>query len=211
MTVSLVYDAIGANVHLLPPGARWVAGYTTGSGGVPWSAAQFGQHPGAIRICQDPQLTDDTADMADIEPLAGEYSAIAGWYRRAQAARAAGKRPGQRPPGFYASASNIPAVRDHLIAGGITHGPALWIAHWNVGEAAADAALTEAGPFPVAGFQFTNLGSYDVSVFDDRYLTPAAPVIPPPVPGWALAAESDLRQVAALTTAVLTAIQRNAH
>lgn len=209
MTVSLVYDATGANAHAIPGGARWVAGYSTGSGGVLWSAAQFGNHPGAIRICQDPDLTDDTADMADIEPLAGRYDHAAGWYRRAQAARLAGHRPGQRPPGFYASQSNIPALIRALIAGGVTHGPALWIAHWNVGEAVADHSITEAGPFPVAGFQFTNLGVYDVSVFDDHWLTPASPVPPSPVPGWAIAAESDLRQSVALLDLVAAAIQAN--
>lgn len=211
MTVSLVYDATGANMHLIPAGARWVAGYTTGSGGVPWSAAQFAQHPGAIRICQNPQLTDDTADIADIEPLAGEYGAAAGWYRRAQLARLAGDRPGQRPPGFYASQANIPTLIRALIAGGVTHGPALWIAHWNVGEAVAGHSITEAGPFPVAGFQFTALGTYDVSVFDDHWLTPSQPFPPPPVPGWAIVAESDLRQIARLTTSVITAIEHNAH
>lgn len=211
MTVSLVYDAIGVNAHLIPPGARWVAGYSTGSGDVPWSAAQFAAHPGAIRICQDPGLTDDTADIADIEPLAGRYDHAAGWFRRAQAARLAGRRPGQRPPGFYASASNIPPLRDALAAGGVTHGAALWVAHWNVGEPAAEAALTEAGSFPVAGFQFTNLGTYDLSVFDSHWLIPAPPVTPPPAPSWALTTESDLRTAGGLITLALSAIERNAH
>ena len=65
------YDLIGANIGHAPAGAQ-LAGYSTGSGGIPWTAAQWAAHPGTVRIDQDAAASDPTADVLDVEGGAGE-------------------------------------------------------------------------------------------------------------------------------------------
>ena len=184
MTLAVVplYDAIGANVALLPPGQE--AGYTTGSGYVPWTAAEWAAHPGAVRIDQDPAASDATADVLDVEAGAATPADCPGWYRAALAAYLAGARPGQRYPCVYASASGLPAVANALVAAGITSGPRLWVAQWSLSQAAATAMVTSAGgPFPVTAVQYRDAGNYDISVASAAWLAAVSgPVQPPPAP-----------------------------
>ncbi len=181
-----VYDAVRVNIAQLPPG--YAAGYSTGTGTVPWTAADWAAHPGAVRIDQDPAASDPTADILDVEAGAATFADCPGWYKRALADYRSAARPGQRAPAIYASLSNLPAVANALISGGVTSGPALWVAAWSLLEpAAAWLVAGGGGPFPVIGVQYRNAGAYDVSVFSAAWLA-AVSGAPPPAPahpGWA--------------------------
>lgn len=171
MTIATVAvaDATHGGIASLPKGPA--AGYTTGTGTVPWTAADWAAHPGAVRICQDPAASDTTADVLDVEAGAATTAAVASWARGAAASYAAGKRPGQRHPAIYCSLASVTPVVNALVAGGITGGVSLWIANWNLDEAEAAALVQLAGgPFPVTGVQYGNRGSYDVSVFSGPWL-----------------------------------------
>jgi hypothetical protein len=171
MTIATVTvcDAIRANVAHLPKGLA--AGYSTGSGVVPWGPAEWKAHPGAVRICQDPHATDTTADVLDVEAGAATVGVAARWAEAAAASVAAGKRPGQRHPAIYMSLSAVTPVVNALIAGGIHSGPGLWIANWNLSAAEAAALIhASGGPFPVIGVQHRNAGLYDVSEFSKPWL-----------------------------------------
>ena len=168
------YDCTGANLAkvlpLIPPGAQ-LAGYATGSGGVPWSAAQWAAHPAAVRIDQDPAASDPTADVLDVEFGAATPADCPGWVRRAQADYARGARPGQRWPAIYFSASNVHIVADALVRGGVTSGAGFWIADWNFTSAQAFAdVLNASGPFPIVAVQYRDPGLYDVDVFSAAWL-----------------------------------------
>jgi hypothetical protein len=180
-----VYDAIRVNAGQLPPGRA--AGYTTGSGTVPWSAAEWAAHPGAVRIDQDPAASDRTADVLDVESGAATISDCPPWCEAAEANWATARRPGQRKPAVYCSASNVTSVVNALGAAGIKSGPGLWVADWNLTQAEA-VAIVEAGggPFPVIGVQYGNRGAYDISVFSVPWLTAVSgdpPAAPQPAPG----------------------------
>ena len=171
MTIATVTvcDAIHANITHLPHGLA--AGYSTGTGIVPWTAADWKAHPGAVRICQDPGATDTTADILDVEQGAATPAVAARWAEAAAANYAAGKRPGQRHPAVYMSLSAVTPVVNALIAGGIHSGPGLWIANWNLSAAEATALIhASGGPFPVIGVQHRNAGLYDVSEFSRPWL-----------------------------------------
>jgi hypothetical protein len=183
MTIAVVTvcDAIRVNVSHLPKGAA--AGYSTGSGVVPWGAAEWKAHPGAVRICQDPPASDTTADVLDVEFQAATIARCAPWAEAAAANVAAGKRPGQRHPAIYMSLSAVTPVVNALIAGGITEGVSLWVANWSLTVAEATALVVHAGgPFPIVGVQYRNAGTYDVSVFSRPWLDAVSgdPVTRPP-------------------------------
>jgi len=182
MTIATVTvcDAIHANISHLPHGMA--AGYTTGHGPVPWTAADWKAHPGAVRICQDPGATDETADVLDVEQGAATTGVAARWAEAAAANHAAGKRPGQRHPAIYMSLSMVTPVANALVHGGIHEGVSLWVANWNLTEAEATALVQHAGgPFPIVGVQHRSAGFYDVSVFSRPWLAAVSgdPVTPP--------------------------------
>lgn len=195
MSVTIVYDCTGNNLGSFPiPHGVLMAGYMTGSGGVPWTQAEFDAYPGAIHIDQSSFITglDETADILDFERGAALISDLAPWVNAAHAKFNAAIRAGQRKPAIYASASNITAVVNELISKGITSGVGLWVANWNLTDPQAVADVNNAsGPFPVIGVQFANAGSHDISVFSTQWLqevskvsvpTPPVPVPPPPPP-----------------------------
>lgn len=180
------YDCTHANLASVPKGAQ-LAGYATGIGsGIPWTAADWAAHPGAIRIAQAAALPADEAvhaDVLDVEAGAATISECAPWARDAMAAFAAGKRPGQRRPAIYFSASNVHAVVNALIAGGVTSGVGLWIANWNLTQAQSVAdVLSAAGPFPVVGVQFRNAGPYDCDIWSSSWLADVSKAATPPPP-----------------------------
>ena len=184
MTIATVTvcDATRANIGHLPHGQA--AGYATGSGDVPWTAADWAAHPGAVRIDQAPVNTplNELCDVLDVERGAATLADCAPWCEAATANVAAGKRPGQRHPAIYMSLSMVTPVVNALIAGGITEGPGLWIAHWGITEAEARTVVQIAGgPFPVIGVQYRNAGLYDVSVFSRPWLAAVSgdPVVRP--------------------------------
>lgn len=184
MTLVIVHDAIGADVGSLPAGPA--AGYTTGSGPVPWTAAQFKAHPGAVRIDQDPSASDATADVLDIENGAATIADGPGWVKRALVDIAHAVRPGQRQPAIYASKSNVTNVVNALLDGGV-HSANLWVASWGIGQAAAEAMVQgSSGPFPIIGCQFAEGPTYDTSVFSNAWLgaTVTQPTTPTDPPTW---------------------------
>lgn len=170
MSITIAYDCIHANIGRAPAGL--LAGYTTGSGGVPWTAADWKAHPGAVRIDQDPAASDDTADVLDVEAGAATLADVPGWSKRALAAYRAGKRPGQRSPLIYCSQVNVTPVANVLTGAGMTDGSiGLFIANWNLSQLEAVAeVLAASGPFPVHGLQFRNAGDFDIDVFSAAWL-----------------------------------------
>lgn len=167
-TVIPGYDAIGVNVGTMPPGQH--AGYVTGFGAVPWTAAQFNVDPGAIRICQDPGATVATADILDIESGAATPQDAPGWVTRARTCYNAGIRPGQRQPVIYCSESMLQPVIDELSAAGISHVP-FWMARPGLSEAVATAEVTTAtGDFPCFGVQYAWGANYDSNVWNAQWL-----------------------------------------
>ena len=198
MTVTIVpmYDTTGADEPHLPPGQA--AGYDTGTGIVPWTTAQFGAHPGAVHIAQSPaESIDDPphSDVLDVENGAATPADCPGWYRSALAAYNAGTRPGQRYPAVYVNLSNVTAVANEFIAAGITSGPRLWIANWNLTEPEAAAlVVTAGGPWPVIGVQYEDNGTFDTSAMSKDWLDAVSGPAPPPHPpaGWAYPAPASL-------------------
>jgi hypothetical protein len=169
IATTTVCDAIRANIGHLPKGQA--AGYSTGTGIVPWGPADWKAHPGAVRICQDPGATDTTADVLDVEAGAATVGVAARWAEAAAANFAAGKRPGQRHPAVYMSLSSVTPVVNALVHGGIREGVGLWVANWNLTEAEAAVLVAHAGgPFPIIGVQYRNAGTYDVSTFSRPWL-----------------------------------------
>ncbi|WP_288027591.1 hypothetical protein, partial [Arthrobacter sp.] len=169
IATTTVFDAIRINAGHLPKGLA--AGYTTGTGIVPWGPAEWKAHPGAVRICQDPGASDTTADCLDVEAGAASVSKVARWCEAAAANVAAGKRPGQRHPAIYMSLSNVTPVVNALVSGGIHGGVGLWVANWNLTAAEAAVLVTHAGgPFPIVAVQYAYRGAYDVSVFSRPWL-----------------------------------------
>jgi peptidoglycan hydrolase-like protein with peptidoglycan-binding domain len=187
------YDATRTSISSLPEGAQIYAGYSTGSGAIPWSEADFANHATALgpclRIDQDPAASDPTADILDVERGAATTADCAWWAKRALADFRTARRPGQRSPAVYMSASAVSSVVNALIAGGVTSGIGLWVANWSIGEAAAiTSVLAASGPFPIIGVQWADPGPYDISVFSRAWLLSQSgkhvPPDPPPIPSW---------------------------
>jgi hypothetical protein len=196
MTIVTVYDMTGANIAAAPEGAQ-LAGYVTGTGDVPWTAADWAAHPGAIRIDQDPAASDATADVLDVEKGAATVADVVPWARAAYANRANGVRQGQRWPAIYASAANITPIANALEDAAITSGVFLWIANWNLTqEQAGTDILSAGGPWPVVGVQFRNSATYDVSLFSAEWLGDVTGAPPPTAPPKVTKAEAE----SALTT-----------
>ena len=187
---AVCYDAIRVSIPSLPQGAQVYAGYSTGSGDIPWAEEDFQQHATALgpclRIDQDPAASDPTADILDVEAGAATISDCPWWAKRALADFRTARRPGQRTPAIYMSASNVSAVVNSLISGGVTSGAGLHVANWSLTEAqAVSDVLAAAGPFPVVGIQFTDDGPFDTSVFSVAWLADQSGNPPPPlVPAW---------------------------
>ena len=184
MTEVVGIDATHANIGQLPPGLQY-AGYSTGSPDIRWTPEDWAAHPGALRIDQDASASDGTADYLDVERGAATNAEASSWYRRALMSYRAATRPGQRAPGFYTSQSNVTPLVNALIAGGVTSGPKLIIARWDLLATVEDILrITEAaGPFPVVGMQITNASPlpFDVDLFSAAWLA-AVSRLPRPVP-----------------------------
>jgi hypothetical protein len=185
LEIVVAYDCTGADLGKFPmPRGVGLVGYVTGSQGVPWTAAQFAQHPDAVRIDQSPINTpaDELADEADYEAGAVTLADLPAWYRAALANYNKAARPGQRAPAVYASASNITPVCNAFVAAGITSGPRLHVAHWDLPvEQAIDTLTYSGGPFPVIGIQIHNAGLYDVNLYLASWWSTVSHV-PPPAP-----------------------------
>lgn len=181
VTTVLVFDATHDNIGALPEGAQ-VAGYATGTGThIRWTDADFAAHPGAVRIDQDPAASDPTADVLDIEAGAATPASAPGWVTRALASRTSQARPGQRSPAVYMSQSGVTEVVNALVAGGISSGVGLWIAHFGLTQAqATQMVLSASGPFPVIGVQFRNAPAFPTSAYSAPTGSPPAASSPSP-------------------------------
>jgi hypothetical protein len=179
------FDCTGANEPSAPRSAQ-LAGYDTGSGGIPWTPRQYAAHPGAIHIDQDPAASDPAADVLDVENGAATLADCPVWSKKAHLDYASVVRPGQRLPAIYESASNVTEVVDHLISGGVTSGVGLWVANWNLTETQAiDEVLNASGPFPIIGAQYANGTWGDFDVWSNAWLSmlSGSPVASNPVHG----------------------------
>jgi hypothetical protein len=177
------WDCTHANISRPPPGQG--AGYTTGSDGVAWTAADWHARPGSVRICQDAGATDTTADILDIETGAATPADLPRWYSDALTAYRAGTRPGQRHPAVYCNMSTLPAVEAAWRAAKLTGAPWVWLARWGLGLGGARAALPrDIGPYHCIGIQYANLGSYDADVWSASWLANVSPfpIVPPAAP-----------------------------
>lgn len=184
MSFVFAFDAIAADYANLPAGYQ-VAGYDTGGPGIAWTAAMWKAHPGAVHVAQDPGALVVTADVLDCEAGAVPVGSplIPRWAHSAQDSFAASKRPGQRRPALYCSASNVTANVNALVKGGVRSGVGLWVASWGIGTAAALADLAAAaGPFPVIGIQFSGGNLLDSDVFSSAWLADVSGK--PPPQGW---------------------------
>jgi hypothetical protein len=167
MDLLTVYDATSANLsHVTPPPGVKMAGYVTGSGGVPWTSAQWAAHPDAIRIDQSPVNTalDETADVLDVEHLAATLADIPQWVHAAWGHYHAATRPGQRTPTIYMNHSTMTPVANALVAAGITSGVSFWLAELMSYPTAAKLVTEAGGPYPVVGAQYEFNDTHDVSV-----------------------------------------------
>jgi hypothetical protein len=183
MSVVVGHDAIHANISRLPPGP--CAGYTTGTDGtggtadIRWRPADWAARPGAVRICQDPAGSDVTADVYDVERYAGTGARAPGWYRDAEKSYLSGARSGQRSPAIYTSAANVTPLVNALIAGGVTSGPGLWVANWDLTQVQAYAdVVNAAGPFPIVAVQWASGRWYDTDVFSGTWLARVSQPVP---------------------------------
>lgn len=188
MQLTTVYDCMGANVGNFPvPDGVLMAGYVTGSAGVPWSAAQLAAHPGVVMIDQSPIDTpaDETADVIDMEARAATLDDLAAWVHAAWVNFQTGARPGQRTPTVYASRSNITPVVNTLLAVGITNGVNLWVAEEMTPQQAESELENSGGPFPIVGIQYGFDTLYDVSLFSTAWLDRVSvkPLASKPGPG----------------------------
>lgn len=166
--------------------------YVTGSPSIVATAAELAANPNAVLIVQSPVASpwDKTGDVLDYESGAVLLSELATFVREMQTSFNAGTRPGQREPCIYCSQSNVTAVVNALIAGGVKSGVNLWLADWNLSEmqAAAD-VVAASGPFPIVAVQYQSAGIDDLDVFDSGWLgkrsvKPGNPPFPPPPGQW---------------------------
>lgn len=183
--LTTVYDCMGSKLASLtiPPGVL-MAGYITGSGEVPWTAAQFAQHPTAIRIDQSPIDTpfDETADMIDVEPQAGTIADVPGWVHGAWTSYRTARRPGQRTPTVYVEQSEETPVANTLNASGITSGVNLFLSEPMPEHAAIQILTNAGGPFPIVGVQYEFSTDYDVSLVSTGWLNNVSAAAPHPAP-----------------------------
>lgn len=188
-----VYDATSANLAKLPfPAGVKMAGYATGSGGVPWTDAQWRQHPDAIRIDQSPVNTpaDELCDVLDVEHDGATLADIPQWVHAAWGNYHTNRRPGQRTPTIYMSRSLMTPVANTLVAAGITSGVNLWLAAPMDMPAAAQLVTSAGGPYPIIGVQHKFLPDHDESVFNAGWFdnvsgkTQAPPLTPGMQSGW---------------------------
>ena len=178
MSIVIGYDATHANLSHVPAG-RQVAGYTTGTPDIQWTPMDEANHPGWVRICQDAGASDRTADVLDIERGAATITDAPAWYRDAAGHYHAGSRPGQRFPAMYTSQANVTPLINELIKNGVTSGPRLIVANWNLTEAGAETDVLDAsGPFPIAGVQFASLQFYDIDAWSESWLALVSKVPP---------------------------------
>lgn len=134
---TLMVDATGTDSAHLPAEAPKVAGYVTGSGGVPWSAADWARftQAGHVRVDQSATLSawaSGAADVADMEKGAATQGTviIQGLVRQAKGWWSF----------VYVSAANLAGLQEAARAAGLVK-LQYWVANWNLSEEEAAAQL----------------------------------------------------------------------
>ena len=133
MQTVIMIDTIGASAHNIPDRTPRVAGYVTGVGDVPWSAAGWRRFPAAnqVRIAQAPGTDPVDADVLDVETGAATPADARRWVNNRIG-------NGYTWSTIYGSASTLAAVRDALIAAGPPgwwYGHVYsWLAGWSLSE-----------------------------------------------------------------------------
>jgi hypothetical protein len=131
-------DATAANARHIPLTTAKVAGYVTGSGGVPWDASLWSlfPHAGLVRIEQDPPAAYPLhSDVLDVESGAATPDHLPGWVDHRLSA-------GIKWSTVYGSADHLDACYAALVKQGFSHYIGhvdAWVANWNLNrdEAAA--------------------------------------------------------------------------
>lgn len=163
------WDATGANLDAAPSGQG--ATYTTGSDGIPATAAQLAARPGIVRICQDAGATDTTADVLDVEQYAATIAEVPGWITAARANFAGGARAGQRQPAVYVDQSNLTALANSIPADSPLLPIPVWVADYNLSQSQASAEVASpSGPYPLIAVQFADRGDYDSDAWSEDWL-----------------------------------------
>jgi hypothetical protein len=139
----LMIDTIGMTSGNIPINTPKVAGYNTGSNGVPWSTADWDRFPnaGKIIMCQDADYsTWHSADGGDVEPGA---MTVAGFVKGATLRQQLGWNTVA-----YVDKDNVAALVKACNAANLTK-VELWIGDWKLDQAEAAAQLGQT----VAGYQ----------------------------------------------------------
>lgn len=182
------YDAMSENESVLPTDVL-VAGYDTqvgtGSPYIKWTPAQWAAHLNpypALHIDQNPAAGDYTFDYMDVETGAFTDAEIVNAITRARDEYHTHTRPGQRWPGVYCSASNVPSAVTILQRAGISNVPFV-VADYSVSQTEAVRRVSTAiGPYPAVGYQFSDLafnGRADANIFSLPWVTTVS-IIPLP-------------------------------
>lgn len=170
MSIVLAADVTHMNIGHAPTHMQ-LSGYSTGTADIKWTPEDWSAHPGSVRIDQDAAASDFTADELDVENGAATIAEAANWFKNSVANFHAARRPGQRWPSLYVSANTITPLVNELIKGGVSSGPGLHVANWNLTESQAIGdVMAAAGPFPIIGIQFQNDGLFDLNVYSQQWL-----------------------------------------
>lgn len=158
----------------LPAGYDAYAGYVDGN--PPWQdyeaiSARFPGKP-VLSICVS---AADNADCLDREPYDATAQEAPGWVRRQEAR-------GLVRPVVYASVSNMQAVINELLNGGVTRASVrLWSAHYGAGEHICGPGTCKLISIPMDGTQFTDNdpgadgSKVDESILEDDFFGAPAP------------------------------------
>lgn len=162
-----VWDCMGANLGKFPiPKDVIMAGYLTGTNGVPWTTDQLAEHPDAVHIDQWPTHTPagTAADWIDVENNAVPIADVPERYRLALAAYEAGTFPGQRKPAIYVEESEETPVANALIKAGITEAVNFVLTKPMTSDQATMLLNNTGGQFPYVGIQYEFHDLWDESL-----------------------------------------------
>lgn len=151
-----MYDGIASDAPRIPTGARLVAGYVDGL--YAWSPLDWALFPGAIKVRIACFSTTNAGTVLDCEPGNCTPAESVDWVLMRRAAGV--------DPTVYCNLLDpnvgLPAVRAAFKARGVAE-PHYWVAHYP-----ADGSVP---PIPdgAIGIQYTDTGSYDLSIVADYW------------------------------------------
>lgn len=115
-----MYDAVtAANI---PGDARMVAGYIDRIVLAPWSAADWGRFPNAVKVTIVKKASTNDGHVLDVEPGDATPAQAPGWVQM--------RREAGADPTVYMNASTWPAVRQAFIDQGVAQ-PHYWVAKYD--------------------------------------------------------------------------------